>query len=517
MEIAKKIKKLKEALTSDLYEKEEVVGLALLTAIAGESMFLLGRPGVAKSLIARRLKFAFNGGKSFEYLMNRFSTPDEIFGPISISKLKDSDKFERLTDHYLPGADVVFLDEIWKAGPSIQNALLTVVNEKIYRNGEQETPVAMKVLISASNELPETGQGLEALWDRFLVRYVVEGITETENFRKLLENTAKPYGDPVPDELKISVEEYKEWRTRISEVTIPTEVFNVINIVRAKIQEHNAQKPDEEIYVSDRRWVKIAGLLRASAFCHGRKEVNLMDCFLIPFCLWDAPEQIEKTMEWVSETVCTHGYSAKHNLGKLQELVRDLSLEVEEQTAKKEWINKEELETTIISGTLYYPFIVDGSTRYFKKSEFDNAKNNFSSRHYPTINLYDEKGNEKSSWILIEINQSSIPHKYDFKDSYYKRYTIELKTKTTREVKITKIRPQQRLINSWESEINALKEKIIATILSVKEQRDGMTFVQEHFFVPNNYRKIVETNIVEVLKSLDVLKSDLRKIRQKWN
>jgi MoxR-like ATPase len=85
-------------------------------------------------------------GSSFEYLMNRFSTPDEIFGPVSISQLKDHDKYERIVKNYLPTATVVFLDEIWKAGPSIQNALLTVLNEKIYRNGEQEIQVPMKAL-----------------------------------------------------------------------------------------------------------------------------------------------------------------------------------------------------------------------------------------------------------------------------------------------------------------------------------------------------------------------------------
>lgn len=293
--IRKRIEELLQAINKGIYEKETELSLSLLAALAGESVILLGPPGVAKSMVARRLKLAFDGASSFEYLMSRFSTPDEIFGPVSISKLKDSDKYERNTEGYLPTADVVFLDEIWKAGPAIQNTLLTVINEKLFRNGDTEVHLPLKLLLAASNELPTQGEGLEALWDRFIIRIECGNIKDVSRFNAMLLDNTVDDDIEVKDGLQITDEEYNNWDKAINMLAVSEKVLRVINVIRKSLGSVTIAQTDERhnVYVSDRRWKKIVRLLRTSAFVHDRNEVTADDLLPIYNCLWQEPEECE--------------------------------------------------------------------------------------------------------------------------------------------------------------------------------------------------------------------------------
>ena len=301
-----RFKLLLQEMNRGIYEKNTEISLSLLAALAGESVILLGPPGVAKSMVARQLKTAFRDARSFEYLMSRFSTPDEIFGPVSIQKLKTSDTYERAVEGYLPTADVVFLDEIWKAGPAIQNTLLTVINEKIFRNGNREMHLPLKLLVAASNELPAKGEGLEALWDRFVIRIESRPIKLEKNFRAmLLESHADfsrstrvlghaDFADNADfSNLKITAEEYAEWAEKICKVGVKEEVLDAISAIRKSLRAVNVDEAAERrnIYVSDRRWKNIVRLLRTSAFMQDREEVDICDLLPIYHCLWQEPEE----------------------------------------------------------------------------------------------------------------------------------------------------------------------------------------------------------------------------------
>lgn len=330
-----RFKQLLGEMNRGIYEKETEISLSLLAALAGESIILLGPPGVAKSMVARQLKTAFREAQSFEYLMSRFSTPDEIFGPVSIQKLKTSDTYERAVEGYLPTADVAFLDEIWKAGPAIQNTLLTVINEKIFRNGNREMHLPLKLLVAASNELPAKGEGLEALWDRFVIRIESRPIKLEKNFRAMLleaptdflgptdeanamskkssvkqtpmgvetserdlfisENTKKKSVRSVKSvcDIRISPEEYAEWAEKICKIGVKEEVLDAISAIRKSLRAVNVDEAAERrnIYVSDRRWKNIVRLLRTSAFMQDREEVDICDLLPIYHCLWQEPEE----------------------------------------------------------------------------------------------------------------------------------------------------------------------------------------------------------------------------------
>lgn len=304
VQVKDRIAKLLTIVSEDVLEKEHILSLGLLCCIAGESFFILGPPGTAKSLVARRLREVFGTKRSFEYLMSRFSTPDELFGPVSIAKLKNEDVYERCVDGFLPSATIVFLDEIWKAGPAIQNTLLTVINEKIFQNGTQRLHLPLKGVIAASNELPDEDDGVVALWDRFLVRIVSNCITDEQNFYKMLQQ--KNIKDIcVPPSLCITDECYNNWQKQIKDIGIPEEILFVVSAVRIKLRQiaQDGDWKELDFYISDRRWCKIIHLMQTSAFLNDRTEIDYSDLFLLYYTLWNRAECISVILQIVSDAL----------------------------------------------------------------------------------------------------------------------------------------------------------------------------------------------------------------------
>src|SRR6478672_7237769 len=162
-----------EPLRTRFVDRGEVVDLIALALVAGEHLYLYGPPGTAKSALIRQFALAVRG-RYFEYMLTRFSEPNEIFGPIDIAKLREG-TVVTVTTGMLPEAEFVFLDELFNANSAILNNLLTVLNERVYRRGAATHRLPLLSLFSASNHLPED-DALRALFDRFLLRCHVENL-----------------------------------------------------------------------------------------------------------------------------------------------------------------------------------------------------------------------------------------------------------------------------------------------------------------------------------------------------
>ncbi len=307
--LREKIEKNLEILNNGLIGKEKIIKLGLLSILSGENMILVGPPGTAKSEISRRLReiLADSGSETyFEYLFTKFTTPEEIFGPLSIKQLQN-DKFERNTEGYMPSGRIVFLDEIFKANSSILNTLLTILNERVFHNGLKREKTPLISLIGASNELPFENDELTALYDRFLIRVVV-GYVSDDEIEELLD--IKETEMEIPAEIKFTESDLNEIRNESEKVRVISGIKRTIMQIRQDYNKIFAE--DSHEIISDRKLVKMVKLLKISAYLNGRDKVDFSDLMLLTNCLWNNPENIEKVTKLVLEAV-------KRNVAKNEE------------------------------------------------------------------------------------------------------------------------------------------------------------------------------------------------------
>lgn len=272
-----KLLTLQQELNRKLVERQEAIQGILLALIAREHVLMLGPAGVAKSALAVALAQAISGSY-FHILLTKFTTPEEVFGPISIKSLEE-DKYERNVVGYLATSQVAFLDEVYKASSAILNALLTILNERSFRNGTRSLLSPLETCIAASNELPQDAS-LGALHDRFLLRYVVSPVSDQGA-------PALWALDREPLRTRVSPEELKSLQAQADQVGVSQDILQAAIAIRQDLTQAG-------VYISDRRFVQIRKLVQASAALGGRAQAEGGDLHAAAPALWNTPDQIER-------------------------------------------------------------------------------------------------------------------------------------------------------------------------------------------------------------------------------
>lgn len=261
--------------------KDEIIDLLGVSLVARENAFLLGPPGTAKSAIIRLLSQCVEDGKNFEYLLTRFTEPNEIFGPFDIRKLKDGELVTN-TEGMMPEASMVFLDEIFNANSAILNSLLMALNEKIFRRGKETKKLPALMFVGASNALPEE-ESLNALLDRFLIRAKCDYVDPDKLQEVLLGgwNLENKLQQQCPVILSAEIRQLQAECRKIDLAPIRKEYIDIVHSLR-----------NTGIKVSDRRAVKLQNLIAASALICERSSAVLSDLWVLKY-IWDTEEQIE--------------------------------------------------------------------------------------------------------------------------------------------------------------------------------------------------------------------------------
>ena len=281
-----KLKRIREELKQQFLERTDLIDGALAALLASHHLLIIGPPGTAKSMLADELCRRIEGTNYFQWLLTRFTTPEEIFGAVSLKALEQDD-YRRVTNRKLPEAHIAFLDEIFKANSSILNSILTLINERFFHNGKEIVKVPLLTLFGASNELPEEEE-LTALYDRFLVRFVVGYIAEDFRFLRMLES------HKAAARTTLTLAELSALQNLAGAVTIPSHVYRSIADIRRELNKKNIQ-------ASDRRYRQSLALLQSYAFLEGEKEVYEKHLFFLEHVLWRDPAEHESVRNTIRE------------------------------------------------------------------------------------------------------------------------------------------------------------------------------------------------------------------------
>ncbi len=306
-------------LKSRFVGKDDIIDLMGICLVGRENLFLLGPPGTAKSALVRELAGLLHG-RSFEYLLTRFTEPNEIFGPFDIRRLREGELVTN-TEGMLPEADFVFLDELLNANSAILNSLLMALNERIFRRGRDRRELPALMIVGASNHLPED-EALAALFDRFLVRVRCDNV-EPAQLSAVLDAGWRLEQKKQGDAPGIQLKDIVDLQNALGSVDLQA--------IRQTYLELIGQLRNAGVAVSDRRAVKLQRLIAASALLCGRQEAQVSDLWVMRY-IWDTEEQreiitgiVQKAVESEKNQTQQHPRASATNVPSADDLFREVS------------------------------------------------------------------------------------------------------------------------------------------------------------------------------------------------
>jgi MoxR-like ATPase len=350
----------------EVAEREELIELIAIALLTRNNLFILGKPGQAKSYSINLFRQRITGARQFERLLSKQTDEDQLFGRIDLSSLipgsvpesmlegnavyeklrndlqcevericgsKDTpESFERLNGHTekldsyrravaalhsseptvqtagkIPEADICFLDEIFKCNDGVLNSLLTALNERKYTNEGRTYAIPTISFFAASNEIPNFNDPqekiLEALYDRLQIKVVTADIADRDKRLSVLKG--KQSGATGAVHATITLDELIAMQNEVAAIPVPDAINELADDILCELRK-------DGLTVSDRKYLNYYPLAQAKAWLEGHDKVLPKDLLILKCYLWQQPGD-RAMVESVLNRLCVNPLQDKAN------------------------------------------------------------------------------------------------------------------------------------------------------------------------------------------------------------